>query len=312
MWLAVSASVNNDALLCGFINAALAAWFVSFNEDRWKWGWGVLGIAFAACAVWTKTSGILVVPAMAVAAGWWGFQRRAKLSSWIPVLACGLTVLLISPLLARNQQLYGDVLGQKVFNQAFASQARKKSPLRSLGSSTGYLYQLVDDTQESAFGVFGYYDIHYPSAYGETAWLIAWPVCGLGVVILVYGTQRRETWWLATLFWLNVLGYVLFNLVYKQPQGRYLYPGFAIVTLGLAAGSQRICRWIAVTGCVWLLYISWGTPNLLRVQFQKRIDDYKEHQLREGVHMNDNRGGVVAPPVNQGGVDQLPHSQAGR
>lgn len=291
MWLSVTASVNNDALLCAFINGSLAAGATA-HRLRSLPLWIMAGL-LGGLAIWTKTSGILVLPALALM-GLIATDGRGPRAGGVLALAIGLAI--ATPLLLKNQRLYGDVLGQKTFNEAFKSQAKAKQPTRGVIPMISFLTQLDHETQESAFGVFGYFDIRYQSDPWAWGFIWLWTMAGLGSIRLLHSPARGPTLGLLLLFSLVLAGYIAFNVVYRQPQGRYLFPGIALLMLGAAEGCRITWRPALPAMALLLAYWSFKTPAYIAPHFKVRMDAY-ELYLRQSVNVNQDRGGVVAPPV---------------
>lgn len=294
MWLSVTASVNNDALLCALINASLAAGATA-HRLRSLPLWIVAGV-LAGLAVWTKTSGILLLPAL-VLMGLIPPTREPGLrvrAGGVLALTIGLAI--ATPLLLKNQRLYGDALGQKTFNQAFKSQAKAKPPTRGLMQMQSFLIQLDHETQESAFGVFGYFDIRYQTDPWAWGFIWLWLMAGLGSIRLFWSPARGPTLGLLLLFTLVLAGYIAFNVIYRQPQGRYLFPGIALLMLGAAEGCRITWRPLLPAMALLLAYWSFKTPPYIAPEYKKRMDTY-ELYLRQTVNVNQDGGGIVAPPI---------------
>jgi hypothetical protein len=189
---------------------------------------------------------------------------------------CGGTLLLTLAVLAgwwfaRNYLLYGDPLGQRVFNWYFEDTPRWAQFRDEMGWSFGrYLSQLVLPTSIATFwGAFGHLDPRRPDlfmgAYGSGApgphwgypprsWL--YPLLLLAVVVSLAGwaaalVRRRAapapapagdamTKAAAVPIWVHgvfvLAAYFNFNATYFQAQGRYLFPAIGGISMLLAGG----------------------------------------------------------------------------
>ncbi|MBX3119331.1 MAG: glycosyltransferase family 39 protein [Fimbriimonadaceae bacterium] len=227
MNVALSAAITNDVLLIALCTWALALG-ARASRDGWTLSSGLLVGLLAGLALLTKTSAIALLPALACLFLIRRDTGKLKLEIKPLAAAVGLMIVLAAPWWVRNQNLYGDPLAMKAFDQAFtgtakptdlivsqliqtdprfnaaASQIVESKPditprqlneevVRKEGLPASAVYDYTIRwtgwwTFRSFFGVFGYMDIFLPSPLYAVLGL-----CLLGLLISnILGRRRSE------------------------------------------------------------------------------------------------------------------------
>jgi len=248
MNVALSGTVSNDPLLIG-----LFVWTLALASRGVRQGWTTklaLGCgALAGLAILTKTTGLALLPILAVAA----LMRRPTLSQ---AAAAVLPALLLPlPWLLRNHSLYGDPLALRMFQQAFVGTAQSSlfvdNPEIGFG---GYLVNWLGWwTARSLIGTFGYMDIWLnetgnpytgPNALYRLALALLF-VAFIGWAMRLRDADKDERkvhllGIVATLV-VTVL-FLRFGLQYFQAQARYLFPALGPIAAGVAWGALRLAK----------------------------------------------------------------------
>ena len=207
----------------------------------------------------TKSISIVMLPVIWL--GSWLAARHGGTFAWRRLgrdllLATALAAALGGWWLARNQVLYGDLLGQRAFVSAFEDRpspqwymARYHVPLPF------YLIQVTLLTCASALGMFG------PVRGNQFVFFPVWVYVLVGLLALFgaigflrhlrrtrLNEWQRQGWWLClALFVLLAVGFVRFNFSFFQAQARYLFPALPAAALALALGLEEFVpvRWRA-------------------------------------------------------------------
>ncbi len=258
MNVAQSASVTNDALLnllCGVAVWQMARLAMRDDNRLRQAVW--LGATLGA-GLWTKTSALLLFPA--VAALCYGLARQgvvpAKDAAQLAFASMGLALLIASPWLTRNQLLYGDPVAQHIFQTAFGNTAQAADVARFVfhGSLGAYLGGVARWTFASFWGVFDSMRLFWgqgactpspagalPLLYDALAALCAVSVMGLPRALKALSSNPAQTVALAAfavLVGVTGLAHLRFLLVFFQAQGRYWYPALVPVALLFVLGVQ--------------------------------------------------------------------------
>jgi 4-amino-4-deoxy-L-arabinose transferase-like glycosyltransferase len=253
MFLALSGAVSNDPLLIAACTWVLAL-CAKGVRNGWTWKLVIATGLLTGVALLTKTTAIALLPALLVAA-LVPQKGRPKLA-----MAAGLAVIaliLVAPWWVRNQQLYGDPLAIKAFNQAFTGSAQKDSIVGMIGASgdpnpemTYWKDWVGWWTARSFIGVFGYMDIwlnesgRAVSATDRNAlYRLVMAVFGLAFLgwLLAFGKSEYKSATPmqavnAVFLVLVVLSFVRFNMQYFQAQGRYILPALGPIACGMGLG----------------------------------------------------------------------------
>ncbi len=257
--VAITSTVNNDALLEVCCSFALLTLFASLRGGFTTARAGWLGLALGA-AILTKATGVLLLPFILIALV---LLRRGgePLPNLLRGLGWTLTVAfaLCGWWLARNFHLYGEPLPLQAFRASFggtvqaADVASGRVPGLDVGGWGGYYALAALWTFQSFWAVYGTPRSALIGAprflpaqfYGLLAAFVAAGLAGLTRLHFRRKTDFTEAQRTAItlLFgWLALIGvaFVLFLRQYFQTQGRYLYPAMLPICLLLALGWQAV------------------------------------------------------------------------
>ncbi len=248
--IAITSTINNDVLLEAWFSACL--WLLAQSLLRgfslWRAGW--LGILLG-LALLTKVTALLLLPVtlLALALLWRGGEPAANLAR---NLLWALTLMLVISgwWLVRNQQLYGELLPLKTFNQAFGGTAQASAFIAHIGTFE-YVKAVSLRSFLSFWAVYGNKD---SARIGDQLFLpiqiyiLPLLVCisALGGLIRLHfvrktvfteAQQKFIQLLMATLILVGA-SFALFLSKYFQAQGRYLYPAMLPICLLLAMGWQ--------------------------------------------------------------------------
>jgi 4-amino-4-deoxy-L-arabinose transferase-like glycosyltransferase len=262
MRVAMAAAVTNDVLLEALFTAGLLLMALMIRQGYTHRRAATLGAVMGA-AMLTKATGVLLLPAALMAIM---LASRVTVESVAPArrsrgrapgpapprsqldaraffggcaLAFGIAAVLAGPWLVRNRILYGDFLGQSYFEQYFENAPHREQLMGQLGlTAFQYWFQWVMWwTYRSFWGTFGQMSIWMPPAV-YTALLVPSTLALLGAIIhllrarQVLDETQRSTWlilWLC--LFLVISGFLRFNVIFFQAQGRYLTPAMAPIAL---------------------------------------------------------------------------------
>ena len=257
---------GNILIASGFTNDSLAqalfslAIFFLLGEKERDWLWG--GLATAG-AIMAKLSVIILIPAVFLSfllslkdKEDWRKEINKLLLFFLPI------VLIDSWWFVRNRILYGDFLGWRVFQEAFASSPHP-SYFIERGFSWGGYWLLVLTT---CFGSFwtpllklrflptGYYII--PAIFLLLAFL--------GDIKLIKEEKGRSAslYLLIFSFFFLFLSFIRFNLYFFEAQGRYLYPALCSFTLLFNGGLERLNRFLLYPFYFYLLLLAFLSLSL--------------------------------------------------
>ncbi len=138
----------------------------------------------------------------------------------------------------RNWTLYGDPLGSAMEKQTLAALTWEPTLL-----SNYFLWSFWYILFGSFVGIFGWMQIKMPILiYGAYAALFA--VCGLGLLFNAIGERkgREDKPWPALFILACLAGVVIYNLSFRQPQGRFLFPVLGPIAVLLTMGFQEISK----------------------------------------------------------------------
>lgn len=280
MHVAMLASTNNDAL-AELILAALLLLLIRrimVNQPVTVASNLRLGLLLGLGLI-TKTTVYIAVPLIAVAL--WGEERgrlgRAAAQGqgfgwdWPEVikqvaLIYGLALLIAGPWYFRNAALYGqfDILGLARHDEVVVGQLRTADFIAQVGWSN-YLREFIVTTFQSFWGQFGWMAVPMSDRVYLALTLfslIALGGVGLTIVncqLLMVNCQlsednRRAVRLMGLTIGLMALGYLWYNLQFKQFQGRYLFPALIplglFFTIGLYIALSWLARWWLVAGLV--------------------------------------------------------------
>lgn len=251
--IAITSTVNNDALLEVCFSGALLALFGAltggFTLARAAW----LGLALGA-AILTKATGVLLIPVALLAFFllWRGGEtpqnvvRGAAWTGLIAVAICGWW-------LARNAMLYGEWLPLTAFRESFGGTAQAQDMAAQLGGWGAY-WQLVGQWSfQSFWAVYGdsrAARVGAPRFLPEQLYLLTGLISVAALVGLVRAHFRRTTEFTETQRYgilllfatagLVALSFVGFLRTYFQTQGRYLFPAMLPLSLLFGLGWRSV------------------------------------------------------------------------
>jgi 4-amino-4-deoxy-L-arabinose transferase-like glycosyltransferase len=267
MVLALHGAVSNDPLLFCLATWSLA-WAWKGMSEGWNWSRALAAGGFAGLALLTKTSALFLAPALLAAI----LLSKAKPRPAQIAAAAALPLALAAPWWLRNQQLYGDPLGLKVFSAAFVGSPQARVFIEGLGAPTYWWNMVGWWTGRSFIGAFGYMDIFLfegsgkaGEAFYQAAILTAVGTMAIGALGWSKLRQEAGSWRTPALAgWVIAVAaalFVQFNLNYFQGQARYLYPAVGAFALLWGAGITRLFgaartwSWIAGGGVLAMISI---------------------------------------------------------
>jgi hypothetical protein len=196
----------------------------------------VIACAVAMAAAFLSKASALILPvpfAIAVVTEKVNWKQKAK---WISALLISLS--LAAPWLIRNQALYGDPLAKKAMYTAVGSLIQQKSV------TSRYFVEVFPGKLATSFiGVFGWGTVSSP----RWVYYIYWLLAGLGALGLVCGIIRKRIdirmgVVLGLMPVLALLVVVEINLMFDQPQGRYMFTALPALALLIAIGLENLPR----------------------------------------------------------------------
>jgi 4-amino-4-deoxy-L-arabinose transferase-like glycosyltransferase len=279
MHLAMSAAVNNDALaevaLAAILFLSIRYVKLALVGPRLPSGWdaAVLGVLLGLALV-AKVSAYVAIP-VALAAPLianYELRRAAPLAPDTPRFALrhlaliALPALLIAaPLYVRNATVYGhlDILARRWHDTVVIGQLRTSELLAQSGLAA-VVERLVAWSHNSFWGVFGWmgvwmdgrlYTLLLAFSLAVLAGCTALALRKLRAArrgssstassLAAAQRARLRHWSLALLALAALLTagiYVAYNLIFVQPQGRYLFPALPAIGLAVALGWREALR----------------------------------------------------------------------
>lgn len=273
--VALSGAISNDPLLI-----ALVAWIFAFtarflaeqSPTKLFFKSATMAAFLVGLAQLTKSSALISFVLFAFSFAWGcGEFRKLSEDDRAPLRKASLSILGILaipwalglPIWLRNQSLYGDMLAQSAFREAFVGSAQKSSILGAIeaGPSAGspevqyWINWIGYWTARSFIGVFGYMDIWF-NATGKAnsssdpnilyKAIILFNFLGLGGGLLWLRNNWNENKRLGAitlgLFGLTLALFVMFNNTYFQAQARYLFPALSAFATLMAIGWVHIFK----------------------------------------------------------------------
>jgi 4-amino-4-deoxy-L-arabinose transferase-like glycosyltransferase len=228
-------NVSNDALVSAF--GSITIYIIVRMVKRgtnWK-------VAFAcsvamAGAFLSKASAIFFPASFALAVMTDGIPWTKKLK-----LLCtlGISALLAAPWLIRNKMLYGEFFVRQTIIRAVPFLVDRKSL-----TSSYFLRPFPQVLTMSFVGVFGRMNVVMPDWIYRAFTVLA----GIALAGYAFGLVRREISWrltliLSSIVLLNFSVVIDFNLMFSQPQGRYMFPSLAAISALTALGLENLPYW---------------------------------------------------------------------
>ncbi|MCE5259724.1 MAG: glycosyltransferase family 39 protein [Chloroflexi bacterium] len=242
MFLFITSSVNNDALLISL--SALALWlmvrFIAGRPSALQWfGLGIiLGLA---CL--TKTSALALTPLAALTAA----VIAVRYHSWDDFIYAGFALLLPVLLISgwwywRNWQLYHDPLGLNAFVAIVGPRYPVPTLRQLMGEWKGFVM--------SYWGFFGGVNVPAPGWYYWAMSLLAlFGFAGAPLYLWRQYKQKAFTgrrWWqlaLTVIFPIVVfIALIRWTLMTIASQGRLMFPAITLISLWIAMGWVGLFR----------------------------------------------------------------------
>src|SRR5262249_29969834 len=228
-------NVSNDAMVTAASSVAtyLLVRIIKRGTSRRL----ALGCALAMAAAFLSKASALFLPvpfAIAVLTERVTWKEKAK---WVSCILISIAV--AAPWLIRNQILYGDPLARKAMYGAVGSLISEKT------ITSAYFRQVFPGHLATSFvGVFGWGTVASPG----------WVYClyglvgVLGILGCIYGLVRAEIELrlaavLASIPLLALVVVIQINLMFDQPQGRYMLPALPAMALLIAMGLECLPFW---------------------------------------------------------------------
>ncbi len=251
-----SACFNNDSLAEVFISlyiCLLLSWLKERREGDWFW-MGFTG----ALALLSKMTSILLLPLSLLSIlitleekeNWWLILRRV-------FYVCLPLFLLGGWWLLRNKLLYGDFLGWRIFQEAFATSPTPEYFLER-GVSWGGYWLLVLSTGFASFWTPLLKVRFLPLPF----YVVAAGFLCLSLWGVVKWLKEGERWQIKAIYLLILcvllifLAFIRFNLHFFEAQGRYLYPALGAFSLLISGGLGKLSRWVNLTFYFYLFLLA--------------------------------------------------------
>jgi len=159
-------------------------------------------------------------------------NRRLKLLC----LGAGTSLVLAAPWLLDNQLKYGDPLAKGAMSSVVPFLIQHKSI-----TSPYFLHLFPRSTAMSLAGVFGWMNVPMPAwIYRVFTGLVLVAAAGYAVGLIRRQISWRLTVTLASIVALNIFVVVDINLMFDQPQGRYMFPALAAIAVLGALGLEGV------------------------------------------------------------------------
>lgn len=283
--IAITSTVNNDALLEVGFSATLLALFIAMKSGFTLWRAGWIGL-FLGLTILTKATGLLLLPVFAFGLFlmWRGGEKSTHLFKGA-VWSLTLILVVSGWWFARNGQLYGEWLPLQAFQRAFAQTAQAATMAEEFGGWGEYRRIVAQWSFQSFWAVYGTERTAtngVPVFLPEQIYLLFGVLTLVAVGGLTRAHFRRRVdftesqlaciWILFAVFGLVAFSFVAFLTKYFQTQGRYLYPAMMPIAILLAIGwkSAIPARYlpIATAGVLSvfclssLAFIRYALPNL--------------------------------------------------
>ncbi len=272
MHIAMSASINNDALAEMFIAAVMLRLLGALQEEETSTGqWAVTGLLMG-LGLLTKFQAYILIPLAGVVWLWrlgrsWR-DHRLTAKMWFDGAALTLPALLLPlPWWLRNLRVYGptDPFGLERHNAVVVGQPRTLDWIARQGWAA-YLHRFVTFTVRSFWGVFGWMGVFMDArAYLLLTFLTLLILVGLAWRLwrwrqgrlLLPDFQKRGIGLLLLHLGLVTATYLWYNLDFVQHQGRYFFPALLPISIFAAAGllglfSSGGSRWGFVLSAILL------------------------------------------------------------
>ena len=227
----VSASINNDNLANLLSTLTLYLGLRLLRAPERSRDYALAGLALGLGLLSKKTL-LFAVPSILVVLAYLALTRASSPGAIARrgALLLGVAALVSSPFFVRNYLLYGELLGTHMERSTLTALVQPTALFSPYFWTSFPLKMFM-----SYVGEFGYMNVPMPLlAYAAYALLVI--VGGAGLVL--YLRRRRDARvWFGLLFILACLaGAVVYNLTYRMPQGRFMFPVVALLAALLALG----------------------------------------------------------------------------
>ena len=294
MHLAIAASVNNDALAEVLLAAILLLsirYVKKLVVDAHQPGTGsvlVIGLLLGLALI-TKVSAYVAIPVVfaALLIAWYEARRQNRAVHSVSRFAFHLVLVFLPALLialpwyVRNASVYGhmDILARRWHDTVVVGQLRTAELLAQSGPGA-VLERFVVWSHDSFWGVFGWMGVWMDGRIYTL--MLAFTLAGLvGCVALAarkarqprknkpsitHYASRFQAWSLALLALSGLLTigiYLSYNLIFVQPQGRYLFPALPAIGLAVALGWHEALRPVAARWAGGVLIVSAALAGLI-------------------------------------------------
>lgn len=242
-FLLIGSAVNNDGMLVAMATGGWL-WTVRAVKQPRRWqSWFILGV-WASVALMVKVLGFAIGFMAGIALLVSSVQQRsAKLFIRGSLIMGPTAVILTGWWFMRNQLLFGDILGWRVYKESWLANSRL-SPLLWADLVDFFTLQF-----RSFWGVFGWMGIEAPFWY-YTAFLILCISALLGLARLLIARRVSELnnfqktalalLALAIIFQELIMLWIIQDCNRSCYQGRYLFPVIGPIALFLAMGLSQI------------------------------------------------------------------------
>ena len=247
--IAITSTVNNDALLEACMSGVLYLLIVSFLGGFTIVRAAMLGFAIG-LAVLAKATGLLLLPVLLLALFFLWREGEDPLSLFRGALwSGGVCLLTCGWWLARNIHLYGELLPVHTFTATFSHTAQAADFVAALGGWGNYSWNVLINIFKSFWAV---YSTSGEAVYGiprylpDQFYLLTGLASGLALAGLIRLHFRRKATFtpvqqhLVLLLFGSALivsaAFAVFLSQYYQTQGRYLYPVMLPISILFALG----------------------------------------------------------------------------
>jgi 4-amino-4-deoxy-L-arabinose transferase-like glycosyltransferase len=240
----MSSTVHHDALQAAVF--ALSTWWLLallVNTDQ-RPGFFVIGGFLVGAAILTKVSGLVLVPVVGLAL----FLQAYRDRTWSrllqrAVLTFGATALVAGWWYLRNQWLYGDLLGWRMFLNIHSHMIRA-TPY----TWHTFVHEFLGQISRTFWGGFGYMHITFPSISKYLWYLSGAALVGLVVTLVTRRFPLRQRWaeWLSVLAILLLLfaSFVRFSIATNGAgHARYLFPAAFTMAALIIVGFNGLLGW---------------------------------------------------------------------
>ncbi len=262
-FLFITSVLNNDNLLILCATGAIWQIVQAIEKPQQQTQWIRIGLWLSA-AVLTKLTAVSLIPLVGIVIVYLGRQNRSwRIFLEATAIVSGVMIVLTGWWFWRNQVMYGDLLGNAVYEQLFAFNLRQ-TPLRWWD-----IRQLFSVQFRSFWAMFGWMNVPGPDWYfaGIRVVLV---LAGLGWIVGVVkrpftSPQRKTIIWLilALLLQEAVILYIITRCNASCYQGRYLFPAIGPIMLLVSVGLMNLLnapwnrRLVSIVGLFFVITAVW-------------------------------------------------------